>query len=421
MQEAFLSLELPARYPLMYQVAAVSVLLGIAWLFHLLLRRVIVAFINRFVGATSVSWDDALQEARVFDRSAVLVPIIVIWYGSALIPDLNESLGDVLRRGAMAWIVIVGARVVSGLLNALNTIYNAHIEAGQRSIEGYLRVVENVLYIVAAILVVASLVERSPLAFLGGLGAMMAVLLLVFKDTLLGLVASVQIVSNDMVRVGDWIEMPGSGADGDVIDISLHTLKVQNWDKTITTVPTHKLISESFKNWRGMSQAGARRIKRSIFFDLNTVRFLSDGEVERFSHYALLRDHIAAKRAELAEWNAPPERNEAINADIRRLTNIGTLRAYIECYLKSHPKIHQGVTLLVRQLQASADGLPIEIYCFTNTTNWGAYEGIQADIFDHIRAISPEFGLRIFQNESDFSHGTEGAATSGRAPVIPAG
>ena len=420
MLEAFFSADFYTRYPLLFQPAAVASLLAVAFLFHLLLRRVIVRAIDRLIRASSASWDDALQDAKVFDRFAVLVPIVVIWYGSSLIPNLNEDLQALLRRIAMASIVLMAARAVGGMLQAVNTIYSANPETGRRSIKGYLQVVELAMYLVAAILVLAALMDRSPLVFLGGLGAMTAVLLIVFKDTLLGLVASVQIASNDMVRVGDWIEMPQSGADGDVIDIALHTLKVQNWDKTISTVPTQKLIQESFKNWRGMSQAGARRIKRSLFFDLNTVRFLSDTEVERFSQYALLRGYIEEKRSELSQWNAEPERNAGINADIRRLTNIGTLRAYIESYLKNHPKIHQELTLMVRQLQATSDGLPIEIYCFTNTTNWGAYEGIQADIFDHILAITPEFGLRIFQNESDFIHGDTGDGT-GQAPTLPVG
>ena len=421
MQEFLLSADLPTRYPLMYQIAAPALLLVLAWLVHLLLRRLIVASIDRFIRASSATWDDALHEAKVFHRLAVLVPIFVVWYGASLLPDLDDNVRALLQRVAMACIALVAARVLSGVLTAVNVIYSANPEVERRSIKGYLQVIEIVAYIVAAILILASLMDRSPLVFLGGLGAMTAVLLIVFKDTLLGLVASVQIASNDMVRVGDWIEMPQSGADGDVIDIALHTLKVQNWDKTITTVPTHKLIQESFKNWRGMSQAGARRIKRSLYFDLNTIRFLTDEEVEHFSHYALLREYIETKRRELAESNAQPDRNAEINADLRRLTNIGTLRAYIECYLRNHPKVHQGMTLLVRQLQSTPDGLPIEIYCFTNTTDWGAYEGIQSDLFDHILAITPEFGLRIFQNESDFSQGPLGQGQAGRAPALPAG
>ena len=411
--------DLPTRYPLAYQIVAPVLLLALAWLVHLLVRRLIVASIDRFIRASSATWDDALHQAKVFHRLALLVPIFVVWYGASLMPELDDDVLALLQRVAMASIALVAARVVGGLLTAVNVIYSADPEVGRRSIKGYLQVVEIAVYIVAAILILASLMDRSPLVFLGGLGAMTAVLLIVFKDTLLGLVASVQIASNDMVRVGDWIEMPQSGADGDVIDIALHTLKVQNWDKTITTVPTHRLIQESFKNWRGMSQAGARRIKRALYFDLNTVRFLTDDEVDRFSDYSLLREYIAAKRGELAEWNAQPGRDAAISADIRKLTNIGTLRAYIECYLKNHPDIHQGMTLLVRQLQSTPDGLPIEIYCFTNTTDWGLYEGIQSDLFDHILAVTPEFGLRIFQNESDFRQGTPGQVAGGRPPVLP--
>jgi miniconductance mechanosensitive channel len=229
---------------------------------------------------------------------------------------------------------------------------------------------------------------------------MAAVLMLVFRDTILGLVASLQLTGNDMVHVGDWIEMPEYGADGDVIDVALHTVKVQNWDKTITTIPTHKLIETSFKNWRGMSRSGGRRIKRAIHFDMSSIRFLEEDEIERFGRFTLLKDYVAAKREELERYNAEPGRDASLNADIRRLTNIGTLRAYILSYLRSHPKIHQGMTLLVRQLAPSGEGLPIEIYAFTNDTRWAAYEDIQADIFDHVLAIAPEFGLRPYQKPS---------------------
>jgi miniconductance mechanosensitive channel len=245
---------------------------------------------------------------------------------------------------------------------------------------------------------------------------MTAVLLLVFRDTLLGLVASVQIASNDMVRVGDWIEMPDYGADGDVVDIALHTVKIQNWDKTITTVPTWKLIDGSFKNWRGMSQSGGRRIKRAFHLDINTVRFLRDDELEKYEKYALLRDYIAEKERELVAYNDTQGRDCRINADIRRLTNIGTLRAYIFAYLNSHPKIHHGMTLLVRQLAPTAQGVPIEIYCFTNDIDWGRYEDIQADIFDHIFALLPDFGLRAFQEVSDYRYSP---AASGLGPEAP--
>ena len=238
---------------------------------------------------------------------------------------------------------------------------------------------------------------------------MTAILLLVFKDTILSLVASVQLSAQDMVRVGDWIEVPQFGADGDVVDVELHTIKVQNWDKTITTIPTHRLISDSFKNWRGMSNSGGRRIKRSLQIDTSSIRFLREAELERFKRFALLQGYIAGKQADLEEYNQAlqgeflEEVNTSVN--LRRLTNIGTFRAYIYNYLKHHPKIHQNMTLLVRQLPAGPEGLPIELYCFTNTTAWNDYEDIQGDIFDHLLAIVQEFGLQLYQQPagSDFS------------------
>jgi miniconductance mechanosensitive channel len=240
--------------------------------------------------------------------------------------------------------------------------------------------------------------DKSPWVFLSGLGAMAAVLLLVFRDTILGLVASLQLTGNDMVHVGDWIEMPQYGADGDVIDVALHTVKVQNWDKTITTVPTHKLIAESFKNWRGMSASGGRRIKRALYVDKNSIRFLTDAELERFKQFALLKGYIATKEQELAEYNAGLDYVTDAGVNQRRLTNVGTFRAYIVNYLRHHPKIHhEGMTLLVRQLPPGPEGLPIEVYCFTTTTAWVEYEDIQADIFDHLLAVAYEFGLRLYQ------------------------
>jgi miniconductance mechanosensitive channel len=230
---------------------------------------------------------------------------------------------------------------------------------------------------------------------------MTAVLLLVFRDTILSLVASVQITGNDMVRVGDWIEMPQFGADGDVIDVALHTVKVQNWDKTVTTIPTHRLITDSFKNWRFMSLSGGRRIKRSLSIDMGTVRFLTDDEVAHVGHFALMREYIAEKRKELEANHAREGLNPEYGADVRRLTNLGTFRAYIERYLEAHPRIHSnGMTLLVRQLAPTELGIPIELYCFTTTTDWNAYEAIQADIFDHLLAVAPEFGLAAFQSPS---------------------
>jgi len=250
------------------------------------------------------------------------------------------------------------------------------------------------------VVIVAFMLDKSPLIFLSGIGAMTAVLLLAFKDTILSLVASVQLTSNDTIRVGDWIEMPDFNADGDVVDVALHTVSIQNWDKTITTIPTYKFIAGSFKNWRAMGEAGGRRIKRSLLLDMSSIRFLTPEEIDRFGAFALLKEYIANKRSEVSAFNAEAGRDSRINADIRRLTNVGTFRAYIYQYLRHHPAIHQDMTLMVRQLEPSSAGLPIEIYCFTNITNWSIYEGIQSDIVEHLLAVAGDFDLRIFQNPS---------------------
>ena len=253
---------------------------------------------------------------------------------------------------------------------------------------------------VGSIVTLAVLMDKNPTVFLSGVGALTAVLMLVFKDTLLSFVASIQLASNDMLRVGDWLEMPQLGADGDVIDIALHTVKVQNWDKTISTIPTHRLINDSFKNWRGMSESGGRRIKRRINVDMSSIRFLTEDEIDRLEGFALLKDYIAEKKKDIAAYNKEHASGPDVIHKARRLTNIGCFRAYIAAYLREHPKIHREMTFLVRQLQSTPQGLPIEVYVFTNITNWNEYEGIQSDIFDHLLAIAGEFGLQVFQDPS---------------------
>ena len=404
-----------AAHPMIQLLLGVAAVLLAAWAIHLALRRFLIRGIDRLVRRSSVSWDDALQEARVFERMVLVVPVIIIWQGMVLIPEIPDSLVDFLQRLAVSTILLVGMLTLNSFLAALNVIYSRSAGEELSSIKGYLEIAQIMVVIVAGILILAVLLDRSPMVFLGGLGAMTAVLLVVFRDTLLGLVASLQIAANDMVRIGDWIEMPTAGADGDVIDIALHTMKVQNFDKTVVTIPTYKLIQESFKNWRGMSESGGRRIKRSLWFDVNTVRFLSPAEEEQLGKYLLLRAYIEEKRNAITSYNQEPGRDPKIMADIRRLTNIGTLRAYIDSYLRNHPSIRDDMTLMVRQLQPASDGIPLEIYCFTTTTEWAEYEGIQADIFDHILAMTSEFGLRIFQNESDYAQ----AVATGSAEDLP--
>ncbi|PKM08116.1 MAG: mechanosensitive ion channel protein MscS [Gammaproteobacteria bacterium HGW-Gammaproteobacteria-4] len=389
-------------YPWAVTSLLLLVLLLAALLADWVARRVLVRAATGLAQASAMQWDDALLARGVLDRLAHVLPALVIYAGIVLIPGLDEGLETVVRNVAAAYIVLTVAHAISALLNGINDLYLLRdpVRAQARPIKGYLQVVKIVLFIASAILIVAILIERSPLLLFSGLGAMTAVLMLVFKDTILSLVASVQLSSNDMVRVGDWIEMPQLGADGDVIDIALHTVKVQNWDKTITTIPTYRLINESFRNWRGMSDAGGRRIMRALLLDQGSVRFLSDAERDDLRRIALIDGYLDKKRSELEAWNRTllAEGKDPVNS--RRVTNIGTFRAYVEAYLRAHPRIHQQMTLLVRQLAPGAEGLPLQIYCFTTTTDWAAYESIQADIFDHLLAILPRFGLRVFQSPS---------------------
>lgn len=383
---------------------AVAVFL-IAWLADIVAKGFLLRGISKIVARTRFTWDDALQERRVFRRLAHVAPAAVVYYGALLVPSLPEPVYQVTQRVAlsvMALLVVVSA---NAFLLAVNDIYSTRPDAKSRPIKGYLQIVSIVLYIAAAILLVSLLLDKSPAVFLGGLAGLTAIVLLVFRDTILSLVASIQLTQNDMIAVGDWIEMPRYGADGDVVDIALHTIKVQNWDKTITTIPTHKLIEDSFKNWRGMSLTGGRRIKRSIHLDLGTVRFLTEEEIERFGRFELLRDHIREKKEELGAFNAPGEEpgegnDEELIRNTRRLTNVGVFRTYIVNYLRAHPGVHQEMTLLIRQRQSTSEGLPMEIYVFSNDTNWINYEDFQSDVFDHLLAMVPEFGLRVFQSPS---------------------
>jgi miniconductance mechanosensitive channel len=344
------------------------------------------------------------RQTKTIDKAATWLataaPLMVISRGITLVPNLPEEVYTVVRNTAQALIVISVAMAIVKALTYANELYERLPRSKNRPIKGFVQVVKILVLCGAAIILISVLIDQSPLLLLSGLGAITAVLLLVFKDTILSLVASVQLTTQDMLRVGDWITMPSMGADGDVIDISLHTVKVQNFDKTIVTIPTHRLVSDSYQNWRGMSESGGRRIKRSLIIDQNTVRFLSDDEVVELKKFKMLKDYLAAKREEIAEWNARELSGEDAPVNARRLTNLGTLRAYISAYLEWHPRISKDFTLMVRQLPPGPQGIPLEVYCFTNTTSWGIYEGIQADIFDHLLAILPEFDLKLFQEPS---------------------
>jgi miniconductance mechanosensitive channel len=374
------------------------IVLAAAAAVYLVVRWALVRATRQLASSTSTHWDDEIVASGVFTRIAYIAPAFVVYYGMNFFPDIPESLADGIRRVSIAIMIFVGALGLSSFLRAAEAIYNSHPEYRERPIKGYLQVVSILIYLVTGLLILAVLMNRSPWIFVSGIGAMTAILLLVFRDTILSFVASIQIASDDMIRVGDWIEVPELGADGDVIEVALHTVKVQNWDMTITTIPTHRLITDSFKNWRGMSQSGGRRIKRSVTIDLQTVRFLTEDEITRYGSWSLLKDYVHGKRDELATANAASALDPAVSADLRRLTNLGTLRAWIWATLRNHPQIHQtGHTLLVRQLAAGAQGVPIEVYCFSTDTAWINYEEIQGDLFDRILAMVPEFGLKVFQ------------------------
>ena len=367
----------------------------VALVVNFLLKKVILRLAAPFLDTRTLTAD------RAAARLATVAPLLIVAEGIELVPHLYPGVRTLVSNIAMASVVLSIAMAISKALDYVNEIYERQPQAKNKPIKGYIQVLKIVVYCAAAILAIAALIEQSPLLLLSGLGAMAAVLLLVFKDTILSLVASVQLSSNDMLRVGDWIEMPSMHADGDVIDIALHTVKVQNFDKTITTIPTYKLIAESYRNWRGMREAGGRRIKRSLPLDQNSVRFLSDDEVADLRRFRLLGDYLAGKDKELAEWNARELSDGANLVNARRITNIGTFRAYVMAYLKAHPELKsEGFTLLVRQLEPTPQGLPLEIYCFTDTVQWAEYERIQSDVFDHLIAILPEFGLRLFQEPS---------------------
>lgn len=371
--------------------ALLATALLVGWISH----RVLPRLVRRAVEASSTQWDDALLARGVLRQFAHLAPILLIYLGIDAIPALHDMHVALLRKALLVAIVFFVARACSRFLSAANDLYDRADIAHRRPIKGYVQLGKLLVYLVALILAVAVLIERSPLLLLSGLGALGAVLMLVFKDTILSLVASVQIASNDLLRIGDWIEMPSLGADGDVVDIALHTVKVQNFDKTIVTIPTYRLIGESFRNWRGMQDSGGRRIKRALAIDQTSVRFLDDAMRKRLGRFALLDAHFERKQRELDEWNARHDPRDPVNS--RRLTNLGCFRAYVAAYLASHPRVDPDKTLMVRQLDPGATGLPLEVYCFATTTLWADYEGIQADIFDHLLAILPEFGLALFQ------------------------
>ena len=379
------------------RIILVLVLLIVAGVVHWLANRIFLKQIKRFAEYTKYQVDNILFENRVFHRLANFLPVLIIY---VFLPEILEDspfkhVAEVL---VSILLIINIALIINSTLNALQGIYLSFQFARNISIRPFIQVLKIGLFFISGILVLSLLLDKSPLYFLSGLGALTAILLLIFKDVLLGFVAGIQLIANRMIAPGDWIEVPQYGADGDVADITLTTVKVQNWDKTRTTIPTYALISESFKNWRSMPQSGGRRIKRALLLDQNSIRFCDQTMLGRFSKMQLLKDYIEDRKKKIDEHNQNNQIDEKERVSGRSRTNIGVFRVYVENYLKNHPMINQKMTFLVRQLPPSDKGLPIEIYVFCKDTDWGRYESIQADIFDHILAVVAEFELRLFQN-----------------------
>ncbi|MFC5990645.1 mechanosensitive ion channel family protein [Limoniibacter endophyticus] len=393
--------EFLANHPWVLTIISLCVLVLAALFANNVFKSVLLRVLHRLLGRTAYGRDEEIRKHGLIERLANIVPAFVIFTGIAIVPGLPEAVVTIVRNVANAFIILTLAMAIGAMLNIVDTIYHRRPDARLKPIKGYLQVVSIAIYVIAALLIIATLIDRSPLILLSGLGAMAAVLILVFQDTLLSLVAGIQISSTDMVRVGDWIEMPAMNADGDVIEIALHTVKVQNFDKTITTIPIRKLVTDSFKNMRGMQESGGRRIKRSIHIDQSSIRFLEKEDMERLTELDLLRPYLETKVEEITRWNGKLNGSSAARlANTRRLTNIGCFRAYVQAYLSSNAGLHKGMMQMVRQLPPGPEGLPIEIYCFANTIVWTQYEAVQADMFDHLLAVLSEFDLTVFQNPS---------------------
>lgn len=376
-------------------VLGLIVLISVA--IHLVLHRVVLAALQRRGQQSQRVWQQAITQYKLFQRVALLLQGVIISIQATLWLQSGSQTQAVIVTAAQVWILAFTLLSLFSLLDTLLALLRQSPISNQLPLRGIFQGLKLVAAILIGIMIVSLLMGKSPLLLLSGLGAMTAVLMLVFKDPILGLVAGIQLSANDMLKIGDWLEMPKYGADGAVTDIGLTTVKVRNWDNTVTTIPTYALISDSFKNWRSMSESGGRRIKRSLNIDTGSVHFLSEEEQRRLQRNPLLHSYLNVKTQELSQHNQEIAVDLASPLNGRRLTNLGTLRAYLEVYLRAHPRIHQNMTLMVRQLAPTPEGLPLEIYAFTNTTVWAEYESIQADIFDHILAVIDEFGLRVHQ------------------------
>ncbi|MFT4177647.1 MAG: mechanosensitive ion channel [Luteolibacter sp.] len=376
-----------------------GLLLLAACLLHFVLKFVIIRIVAAVVKRLRFKAPDTVLNAGVLRWLAHMTPAIFIHVAAPGFLGEESAVTETVKCASLLYLLLAGVLALYALMNGFVRLYEQRPMAREMPATSFVQVIKLLIALAALVMAVSVVIDRSPVIVFSGLGAMTAVLLLIFKDAILGFVAGIQLAANRMVAVGDWIEMPKYGADGDVEEVALTTVKVRNWDRTRTTIPTYALISDSFKNWRGMQEAGGRRIKRALYVDMQTIRLLDDGALSRLKRIRLLQPYFETKERELEEWyreQGYSSREEA-GPNGRNLTNVGTYRVYAEAYLRNHPKIHQEMTLLVRHLAPGDHGLPMEIYCFTNDIRWAAYEGIQADIFDHLIAMAREFDLGIYQ------------------------
>jgi miniconductance mechanosensitive channel len=373
-----------------------SLIVLISIISYFIAKKYVLSAVQKAVHNKQYNWSELLFEQKIFNYLIYLTPAPILYLSSFLFPSFQPK----LERLVLVYIALVIMLFFDKLLSVFLIIYNSYEISKKRPINTFIQVGKIIIIFIGLLFIFSLIFNKSILAFVSGLGALTAVLMIVFRDSLLSFKAGVQLISNDMLRIDDWVELPKFGADGEVIEISLDTIKIKNWDKTITFIPTYKLMEDSFKNWRGMTETGARRICRSIIIDQHSIKFLTEEDFRKFQKFHLISDYIVEKKAEIDKYNLENkiDKSEIING--KNMTNIGTFRIYARNYLKSNPHIHKDHTLLVRQMAPTSEGIPIEIYAFTSYTDLNIYEDIQSDIFDHILAVVPEFGLKVYQKIS---------------------
>jgi miniconductance mechanosensitive channel len=406
LKEILLNWGLSEQYAILIKSAVIIVLLILlSYLVYLITNKILFRIIQNLIKRTKHVWDDMLFQRKVFKRLSHFAPAIIIYYFAKFGLVDFPQVAEFVKLATYIYMILAGMFVLDAFLSAMHDAYLTLPISNERPIKGYIQSIKIIVYAFGIIIILSVILGKSPAALLASLGAVAAILILVFKDTILGFVSGIQLSANQMVKPGDWISMPSRNADGTVLEITLNTVKVQNWDRTISTIPTYALISESFQNWKGMEESEGRRIARSVNIDLKSVKFCDHEMLEKLKKIKLIEDYITQKQVEIEEFNKKLDIDNNDKVSRRNLTNIGVFRKYIEVYLENHPKIHgkdSGYTLIVRHMQPTEKGLPIQVYCFSKDQAWAKYEIVQADLFDHILAVIPEFELRVFQNPSGY-------------------